>query len=245
MRKFHTVAAAAMAAAALASQASASTVNFSDPSGLSAQASFALLNGGSTLQIALRNTSTGAPAGFSGADHLLTSVAFNLNGVSIVGNGSTVHLGAASQSVNFYSFHGPGSNVSGEFGFGNSGTTGFENHPNFVSSSSGGSPTRFNGPNLHGPPSGSLNGPQGGLVSGAHLGSIGSHAAINDEVIMTLNLSSALADLSFLNNGVRIEFGSDRMFLDGSTTTVVLIPLPASAAMAGLGLGIVGLRRRR
>lgn len=244
MKRTFALSAAAAVAMATAS-ASASTVSFAHTSGLSAEASFTLLSGGSTLQIALRNTSTGAPSGFDSADHLLSSVAFNLNGLSIVGNGSSVHIGASSESVNFNGYYGPGSNVSGEFGYGNSGTTGFENHPNFVSTSNGGNPTRFNGPNLHGPPSGSLNGPQGGLVSNAHLGSIADHAAINDEIIITLNLSGTLADLSFLSNGVRVEFGSDKMFLDGTMTSTLLVPLPGAAGMAGLGLVLVGSRRRR
>ncbi len=235
------IAAIGLTATLLAQTAGATTVQFADPSGLSAQATFALLNGGSTLQIALQNTSTAAPGDFGAADHLLTSIGFNLNGVSIVGSGSTVNIGATSQSVNFNAFHGPGADISGEFGFGNNGNTDFGSLVNFVSAMAGGNPTRFSGPNLHGP--GSLNGPSGGLISPALLGSIGNHSAVNSEVIFTLNLSGSLADLSFLANGVRIEFGSDRHYLDGITTT--LIPLPGAAGMAALGLALIGSRRRR
>lgn len=237
-------AAAALAVAALSSSALGSTVQFAHPSGLSAEATFALLNGGSTLEIALKNTSSSVPAGYGSSDHLLTSIAFNLNGTSILKSGSAVHIGAASESLGFSSgYYGPGSNVSGEYGFGNGGTTGFGSHPNFVSAMQAGT-TRFSGPNLDGPPV--LNGPQAGLVSAANAGQIGGQAAIRDEVIITLNLSATLTDLSFLSNGTIVEFGSDEMFLDGTTiSTVVLIPLPGAAGMAGLGLILVGTRRRR
>ena len=238
--------AAGIATTVLAQSAAASTVQFSDSSGLSATATFALLNGGSTLQIALRNTSTGAPASFAGdpANYILSGIAFNMGGVNIVHSGSGAHLGASSQSVNFNSYQGPGSDTSGEFGFGNGGNTGFGSLVNFVSSSQGGNPTRFSGANLHGPPPGVLNGPAGGLISQALLGSLGGKAAINDEVIFTLNLDGVLSDLSFLSNGAKIEFGSDAFFLDGTMTTVV-IPLPGAAGMAGVGLVLIGSRRRR
>lgn len=236
------IAAIGLTTTLLAQTAGASTVQFADPSGLSAEATFALLNGGSTLQIALKNTSTAAPGNFGAADHLLTTIGFNLNGLSVVKAGSTVNIGATSQSMNFNAFHGPGSDISGEFGFGNNGNTGFGSLVNFVSSSQGGNPTRFNGPNLHGPAN-SLNGPSGGLISPALTSSIANHAAVNSEVIFTLNLSGVLTDLSFIQNGVRIEFGSDKLFLDGITTTI--IPLPGAAGMAALGLALIGTRRRR
>lgn len=236
------IAAIGLTTTLLAQTAGASTVQFADPSGLSAEATFALLNGGSTLQIALKNTSTAAPGDFGAADHLLTTIGFNLNGVSILKAGSAVNIGATSQSVNFNGAFGPGANISGEFGFGNNGNTDFGSLVNFVSASQGGNPTRFNGANLHGPAN-SLNGPSGGLISPALTGSIGNHAAVNSEVVFTLNLSGVLNDLSFLANGVRIEFGSDRHYLDGITTTV--IPLPGAAGMAALGMALIGTRRRR
>ena len=236
--------AAGLATTVLAQSAAASTVLFADANGLSATATFALLNGGSTLQIALKNTSTAVPAGFDSSDHLLTSIGFNLGGVSILKSGSAVHIGASSQSLGFDSgSHGPGSNVSGEFGFGNGGTTDFGSLVNFVSAMQAGT-TRFNGPNLDGPKV--LNGPQGGLVSAANASEIGGLGAIQDEVIFTLNLDGILTDLSFLANGTRIEFGSDHYYLDGTmTSTAVLIPLPGAAGMAGFGMLLIGSRRRR
>jgi hypothetical protein len=226
---------------ALAGQAHATTVQFANSSGLSAEASFTLLSGGSTLQIALRNTSTNAPAHFSGGDLLLTSIAFNLGGVNILGPGSSVAIGANSESVNFSTgWYGPGTDVSGEWGYGNNSgvLTGFAGMTNLVSTLSSGT-TRFDGANLDGPES--LNGPQAGLISSDPdlLGRLGSSTgAIQDQIIITLALSHALDNLSFLDNGVVIEFGSDMAFL-------TVIPLPGAAGMAGLGLVFVGSRRRR
>jgi hypothetical protein len=57
-------------------------------------------------------------------------------------------------------------------------------------------------------------------------------------VFISLNLSSPLNDLSFLGNGVTVEFGSDAACL-------TVIPLPSAAAMAMLGLGACASRRQR
>jgi len=225
---------------ALAGQAHATTVQFSSSSGLAAQATFTLLNGGTQLQIALQNTSTGVPDGFGSADRILTTIAFNLGGVNILGSGSSAAIGANSQSVNFSTgWYGPGADVSGEWGYGNNSGVlpGFAGMANHVSATESGT-TRFDGANLTGPPN--LDGPQGGLISPANASGLGGLGAVQDEVIFTLNLSSALSDLSFLNNGAVVEFGSDAAFLYST-----VIPLPGAAGMAGLGLVFVGSRRRR
>jgi hypothetical protein len=230
-----------------------STVTFSDANGLSAEASFALLNGGSTLQIALRNTTSTVPAGFDASDRLLTGIAFDMGGINILATGSSVLTGASSYTVNFNPA-GPGGpqdfganyNVSGEYGFGNGSDTatltGFGGLTNHVSTNTSHT-TPFGGPNLDGPVG--LNGPSGGLVSTAGLSGLGGQGAIHDEIIITLGLSGILADLSFLQNGTRIEFGSDRFFIDGTMTSTVVIPLPGPAGLAGAGLLLIGTRRRR
>lgn len=243
-----------IAAAAMSAAAFGSTVQFSDPNGLSAQASFSLVNSGSMLRIVFQNTTSTVPAGFGASDRLLTGIAFDMGGANIVGNGSSVFTGASSYTLNFNP-SGPGGpqdfganfDVSGEYGFGNGSATGsltgFGGLSNHVSTNSAHT-TRFDGANLDGPSG--LGGPAGGLVSSAGLPGLGGQGAIHDEIIITLALSEPLDDLAFLENGVRVEFGSDRFFLDGTmTSTTVLVPLPGAAGMAGLGLVLSGVRRRR
>lgn len=246
-----------LSAAALFSSAATSfgsTVTFSDTNGLSAEASFALLDSGNTIRIALRNTTSTVPAGFDSSDRLLTGIAFDLGGVDILATGSSVLTGASSYTVNFNP-SGPGGSqnyganydVSGEYGFGNGSATGtlsgFSGLTNHVSTNTSHT-TPFGGPNLDGPSG--LSGPAGGLISTAGLTGFGDgQGAIHDEIIITLGLSSALADLSFLENGARVEFGSDRFFLNGTPTSTTVIPLPGPAALAGAGLLLVGTRRRR
>jgi hypothetical protein len=111
-----TVANTAVLAAAACSHGS--TVSFQDPSGLAAEATFSLASGGSVLQIAFRNTSTGAPASFDSASRLLTSIAFNLSGPQILPSGSTVHVGAASTARFDSGDYTGGSDVSSEWGGG-------------------------------------------------------------------------------------------------------------------------------
>jgi len=187
---------------------------FSDASGLSAEAEFTLSGGGSTLTIRLKNTSTGAPMGFGSADQILTSVSFDLGAAgenmgdpAITGGSATT--GPMSASVNFDVMNvGSSADVSGEYGFGNGGATGLK--PNYVSGNTSGV-TPFGGANLDGPAS--LNGPQGGLVANPAVTDLGGLGAIQDEVIAVLSIAPPLADLSFLANGVTIEYGSDMAFL--------------------------------
>lgn len=209
-------------------------ITLTDPSGLAAEAEFDLLNA-TTLEIRLRNISTGVPGGFSNSDQLLTSVAFDLgapgdNGGDPDITGGSVVIGPTSASVNFSTgSYGPGANVSGEYGYGNGGTTGLT--PNFISANTAGA-TDFGGPNLDGPAG--LDGPQAGLLANPELVPLGGLGAIQDEIIATVTLSQPVSDLSFLSNGVIVEFGSDAAFL----------PEPASLALLLGGL-IPALRRRR
>lgn len=204
-------------------------VNLSDPSGLSAKATFDLLNP-TTLQIALQNTSTGLPLGFSNSDQLLTSLSFDLGAADILGGSAAI--GSASAAVNFDAgAFGPGADVGGEWGYGNGGTTGLL--ANFVSSNTAGA-VALGGANLDGP--GELDGPQGGLVANPILEPLGGLGAIQDEVVFTLTLSQPLSDLSFLNNGVIAEFGSDAAFI---------VPEPGVVSLLVVGLLAAAGRRRR
>lgn len=217
--------------AAIAAPSSAAMFSFTDGAypGLAAEAEFTLL-GPTTLEIRLRNTSTGVPGGFEAADQILTSISFDLGAVSITGG--SAHIGATSQTINFSTgSYGPGHDISGEWGYGNAGATGLLS--NFVSTNVAGA-TAFGGPNLDGP--GGLNGPQGGIVANPLPASLGGLGAVQDEVIFTLTLSAILADLSFLDSALPIvEFGSDAAF----------ITAPAPGSLAVLGLAALPLTRRR
>lgn len=221
---------------AMASQGA--VVHFSDASGLSAEAEFTLLGGGTQLQVRLRNTSTGVPVGFNAADQLLTGISFDLGAPGLNGGdptitGGSIVTGASSFSINFSVMNvGANADVGGEWGYGNSDVSG--NLFNFISGNAAGT-TAFGGPNLDGPAN--LNGPQAGLVSAAMPVSLGGMGAIQDEVIATLNLSQAIADLSFLDHGVQVEFGSDAAF--------IFVPTPGAAGVMLAAMGVVGMRRRR
>lgn len=219
------------------SVSSGALVSVSDPSGLAAQAEFSLVNA-TTLQVRLRNTSTGVPQGFSNSDQLLTGVSWDFGLVgSRAGEASitsgTVVIGASSQSVNFSGGAlGPGADVSGEWGFGNGGS-GLA-FTNFISALQAGS-TPFGGTNRDGPSN--LSGPQGGLVASPAIIPVGGLGAIQNEIVATLTLSQPLNNLDFITaNQVRFEFGSDAAFLT--------VPGPGSAALLALG-GLFALRRRR
>jgi len=223
----------------LASSASADLVIFTDPSGMSAEAEFTLLNS-TTLQVRLKNTSTGAPAGFGGAAQILTVLSWDFGAA---GNnpgdtqitGGTIVIGPTSQTINFDTgSYGPGTNVGGEWGFGNNDTSG--GLMNLISANTSGA-TPFGGPNLDGPAG--LDGPQGGLVANPPVADLGGQGAIQDEVIATLNLSLAISNLNFLAaNGTMVEFGSDALFIPGNSA-------PAPGGLCVLAMAGVCARRRR
>lgn len=213
---------------------------FSDVSGLAAEAEFTLIDP-TTVEIRLKNTSTGVPDGFGSADQLLTGISwdFGLPG-SNVGDltvtGGAAIIGPTSQSLNFSTgAYGPGSNVGGEYGFGNGAESG--QMQNFLTGNTAGA-TAFGGPNLDGPAG--LNGPQGGLVANPILTSLGGLGAIQNEIIATLTLSGPLASIDALAaNGLRVEFGSDAHFIN------IVIPEPGSLACLGALGGLALVRRRR
>lgn len=189
-------------------------VTLSDPSGLAAEAEFTLADGGNTLIVRFKNTSTGVPMGFSNSDQILSGLSWDfgdpgINGGDPVILGGVVEIGAMSASVNFDTgSYGPGANVSGEWGYGNAGGTG--HIVNFFSAQ-GAHATPFGGPNLD--QTEEIAGPQGGLVPTPTLIALGGQGAIENEVVATLFISQALPNLDFLANGVRAEFGSDAAFI--------------------------------
>lgn len=227
---------ALIAGCASSASAMSELIFFSGPDGLAAEAEFTMIDP-NTLEIRLKNTSTGVPAGFGSSDQILTGISFdfdmpgaNISDPAILGG--TAIIGPTSQSVNFDTgSYGPGTSIGGEWGYGNTGGTGaFLN----VVSGNGSQTTAFGGPDLDGP--GVLDGPQGGLISSAFSLPLGGNGAIMDEIIITLDVAPPMTDLSFLlANGVTVEFGSDAAF--------ITVPTPASAAL--LGAGCLLTRRRR
>lgn len=212
-------------------------VTATDPSGLKAEAEFTL-TGPTTLTIRLRNISTGVPMGFSNSDQILTGVSWDFGlagsnpGEPTITAGSVL-IGASSASVNFSTgSFGAGADISREWGYGNS-PSGMS-FQNFLSALQAGS-TQLPGVNRDGPDA--LNGPQGGLVASPAIVDLGGLGAVQDEIIATLTLSTAISNLDFLNsNLVRFEFGSDAAFL----TT----PTPGASALLLIGGAIAGRRRR-
>lgn len=236
---------AILVALCLQSANAGTVILFSDASGLSAEAEFTMLNP-TTLEVRLKNTSTGVPLGFDSSDQILTGISWDFGHVGFNGDamitGGTVVTGPSSFSVNFrvsnFSVSNVGANadVTGEYGYGNMDGTGALT--NFVTAHSPQS-TAFGGTNLDGTVN--IDGPQAGLISSAFSLPLGGLGAIQDEIIATLTLSEPVAQadifgvLGLTENAARVEFGSDALFITN--------PEPAS-----LGLMMVGalaiLRRR-
>jgi len=206
------------------------TVDLDSPSGLGATATFTLI-GPMELEVVLTNTSTGVPYGFNNSDQLLTGISFDLSGPQIIGGTVVIGPDIGDHSLNFdIGPLGNGADVSSEWGYGNSGSTGML--ANMVSTNVSHMVPFSNGLNLDGPAS--LDGPQGGLIADPVVVYLGEGlGAIQNSIVITLNLGGdGLRNMSFLDNGVIAEFGSDAAF----------IPEPATICL--LGLGSLSLIRR-
>ena len=191
-----------------------------------------------TVRIRLTNSSTGVPMGFDASDQLLTGITWDaglpgINGSDPMITGGTAVIGATSQSINFSTgSYGPGTNVGGEWGYGNNDGSG--GLPNMVSGNVAGI-TAFGGPNLDGPAG--LNGPQAGLVANPILVPLGGLGAIQHEIVVEITLNQSISGLhELLGNGAQVEFGSDAAF--------IFVPAPASLTLLGAGALCV-IRRRR
>lgn len=225
-------------AAASSAFAGGDLITVTGPAGLMASAEFTIINP-TTLQIKLKNLSTGVPMGFSNSDQVLTGVSwdFGLPGANVNDptiTGGTVFTGATSASINFSITNvGANANVSGEWGYGNSPSG--ASLQNFFSALQAGS-TPFGGANLDSTTN--LDGPQGGLVPKPNpIVALGGLGVIQDEVVATLTLSKSISNLEFLyTNLVRFEFGSDAAFVTN--------PTPGASALLLIG-GVMAGRRRR
>lgn len=192
--------------------------------GLAAMATFE--TSGNTLNILLKNTSTGMPAGFDTAASLLVSLGMSLpTGFSIL-SGNTAVVGPGSTGISQWSGLTSGSSVANEWAWTNSGGGDLlVPYKQVISTSSGNqSLTHFTGG------SGGLGGPYGGIAASPLLANIpGTQRAVSNSIAFSLTLSGALSDqqLSEVANSSIVEFGSDVRYLK--------VPEPASMALLGLG----------
>lgn len=216
--------------------------------GLAARATF-LLNTASpsTLVITLQNISTGTPS-TDEANQILAALSFDLGapGLNVadpnIAAGSVV-IGPGGTSINFD--HSPvlsaGADVSAEWGYCNEGVD--YTLVNRISCLEAGQTIRMATGNLDG--SDKLDGPQGGVVRHTPLVTLSGLGAIGDSVVATLTLDKPLTDLSFLDNGVRAEFGSNFRNAEGVPPPQTPEPATLSVLVMGGVLAIVRRQRRR
>jgi len=239
MNQMHRLIGAALCAAVAGSAHAGLVVVFDDGSGLSAEAEFTLLGAGDEIEIRLKNTSTAIPNGFGSSDQILTGISWDFGDIGFPGiptilSGSVI-VGPTSSADFDAGIFGPGSDISGEWGYGNEDGTGAL--ANFVSANTA-QGTPFGGPNLDGPAS--VDGPQGGLISALASVPLGGNGAVTDEIIITIQISHALSsELEIFGElgKARIEFGSDAHFIE------VFVPSPGTAALLAAA-GLLTRRRR-
>jgi hypothetical protein len=206
------------------------------PSGLSASIDMSVL--GNVLTVSLRNTSASGSA--TGADGLLTGIAFYLPASYTINSGMAL-ITMGSSVVNVGNPIPGGNDISGEWGYQNSGGGHFVGLVvnRQVSTMEADTAIKFSNTPIDKP--NVLGGPDYGLVSTT--GNPGGLTAIADSATIVLNLDNFVAAgdidsfLSTINDGiVAVTFGSPSSGVPDAGS---------SAMMLGLGLAALGWYSRR
>jgi hypothetical protein len=243
---------------AAAHPAEASVMFSATGSGLSAQATFTITEtAGSTNTLTILLSNTDAQGDNFTSSQILTGLFFNLGTAAFVKPaelGATLPSGSSVDQFENCTVSCQGAtNVGGEWGYAFAGS-GF--NPAVVGANQGvgsagylgGPSTLFGGTNYEGPPSGSLNGAEFGIVpdgwTGTGNGGVQNDALIEGPVKFVLIIPDGLTEAMISN--VYFTYGTSfgEMTLTG-TTGNVSIPEPGTLALMGIGLAYLAARGRR
>ena len=232
-----------VAAAALPTQAFAGPVLFTGSSGGLA-ASVVFDTSGTNLLVRLTNTSLGDPID---PGDILSGVIFSLPGNPLLGKVSALVCPTCSVKGNG-GVPGPGGVVGGEWAYTNALMAAqFPNQQSIYSSGYFDGNAVFPGPDLQGPPSGSVDGIQYGITTlfdttGNDNGGLSGQGLVANEVDFVLSGLPAGFDTASIT-GVSFQYGTDLRETNFPGTHRV--PEPGSLALAGLALCAATLLRKR